>query len=59
MKNVMIDNHLWFVKSKLNGRLLPLETYCSHNMRECGPLVNLKLQFRNPYVLRLYYLQKY
>jgi hypothetical protein len=59
MKNVIIGNRLWFVESKLNIKLLAVATYCSHNMHECGPLVNLKLQFRNPYVLRLYYLQKY
>jgi len=43
IKNVMRGDRLWFVQSKSNGKLIGVATYCSHNMREFGPLVDMSL----------------
>lgn len=43
LKNVKPGDRLWFVKSKSNGKLIAVATYCSHNMRELGPLVDTSL----------------
>ena len=43
IKNVMRGDRLWFVQSKSNGKLIAVATYCSHNMRKFGPLVDMSL----------------
>jgi len=43
LKNVKPGDRLWFVKNKSNGKLIAVATYCSHNMRELGPLVDISL----------------
>jgi len=43
IKNVMRGDRLWFVKSKSNGKLIAVATYCSHNMREFGPLLDASM----------------
>ena len=43
IKNVKPGYRLWFVKSKSQGNLVAVATYCSHNMRELGPLVDITL----------------
>jgi len=41
IENVKLGDRLWFVKSKSQGKLFAVATYCSHNKREIGPLINL------------------
>lgn len=43
IKNVKPGDRLWFVKSKSQGKLIAVATYCSHNMRELGPLINVTM----------------
>ena len=43
LKNVKPGDRLWFVKSESNGKLIAVATYCGHNMRKLGPLVNISL----------------
>jgi hypothetical protein len=43
IKNIKPGDRLWFVKSKSQGKLLAVATYCSHNSRVFGPLINLSL----------------
>ena len=34
LKNVKPGDRLWFVKSKTQGKLVAVATYCSYNFRE-------------------------
>lgn len=43
LKNIKKDDRLWFVKSKSNGKIIAVATYCSHNKREFGPLIDISL----------------
>ena len=43
VENVKPGDRLWFVKSKSKGKLLAVATYCSHNKREFGPLIDISL----------------
>lgn len=43
LKNVNAGDRLWFVQSKSNGKIIAVATYCSHNKREFGPLVNVSM----------------
>ena len=43
LKNVKQGDRLWFVKSKSQGKLLAVASYCSNNVRECGPLIDISL----------------
>lgn len=43
LKTVKPGDRLWFVKSKSQGKLLAVATYCSHNKREFGPLIDVTL----------------
>jgi hypothetical protein len=43
VKNVKPGDRLWFVTSKSHGKLIAVATYCSHNMREFGPLIDISL----------------
>lgn len=43
IKNVKLGDRLWFVKSKSQGKIIAVATYCSHNEREIGPLINLTM----------------
>lgn len=43
IKNVKLGDRLWFVKSKSQGKIIAVATYCSHNKREIGPLINLTM----------------
>jgi len=40
VNNVKPGDRLWFVKSKSHGKLIAVATYCSHNTRDFGPLIN-------------------
>jgi predicted secreted protein len=41
--NVNPGDRLWFVKNKSQGKLVAVATYCSHNKREFGPLIDISL----------------
>jgi hypothetical protein len=43
LKTVKPGDRLWFVKSKSQGKLLAVATYCSHNKRDFGPLIDVTL----------------
>jgi hypothetical protein len=43
LKNVRPGDRLWFVKNKSQGKLIAVATYCSHNKRELGPLIDISL----------------
>lgn len=43
LKNVKPGDRLWFVKSKTQGKLVAVATYCSYNFREFGPLIDISL----------------
>ena len=43
LKNVKQGDRLWFVKSKTQGKLVAVATYCSYNFREFGPLIDISL----------------
>jgi hypothetical protein len=43
INNVKLGDKLWFVKSKSQGKIIAVATYCSHNKREIGPLINLTM----------------
>ena len=43
IKNVKPGDRLWFVKSKSQGKLVAVATYCSHNLRDFGPLIDISL----------------
>jgi hypothetical protein len=43
LKNVKHGDRLWFVKSKSQGKIVAVATYCSHNIREFGPLLNITM----------------
>jgi len=43
IKNVKQGDRLWFVKSKSQGKLIAVATYCLHNSRELGPLIDISL----------------
>lgn len=43
LANVKIDDRLWFVKNKSQGKLIAVATYNSHNKREFGPLIDISL----------------
>lgn len=43
IQNVKPGDRLWFVKNKSDGKLLGVATYCSHNRREFGPLIDISL----------------
>ena len=43
LKNIKPGDRLWFVKSKSQGKLLAVATYCSHNSRVFGPLISISL----------------
>ena len=43
LKKVNFGDRLWFVTSKSQGQLIGLSTYCSHNYREFGPLLNISM----------------
>ena len=41
--NVRQGDRLWFVKSKSQGKIIAVATYCSHNKREFGPLLDISM----------------
>lgn len=41
LTNVKPGDRLWFVKGKSQGKLIAVATYCSHNTRVFGPLINI------------------
>jgi hypothetical protein len=43
IRNVKPGDRLWFVISKSQGKLIAVATYCSHNKREFGPLIDISL----------------
>ena len=43
VKNVRSGDRLWFVKSKSQGKLIAVATYCSHNERVFGPLIDVSM----------------
>jgi hypothetical protein len=43
LNNVQTGDRLWFIKSKSSGKIIAVATYCSHNTRELGPLINISL----------------
>jgi len=43
LKNVKSGDRIWFVKNKSQGKLLAVATYCSHNNRVFGPLINVSM----------------
>jgi len=43
LKNVKYGDRLWFVKSRSQGKIIAVATYCSHNKREFGPLIDISL----------------
>ena len=43
LRKVNFGDRLWFVTSKSHGQLIGLSTYCSHNYREFGPLLNVSM----------------
>lgn len=40
-KTVRPGDRLWFIKSKSQGKVLAVATYCLHNKRDLGPLIDL------------------
>lgn len=43
VNNVRPGDRLWFVTAKSKGKIIAVATYCSHNKRELGPLVNISM----------------
>ena len=43
LKCVKPGDRLWFVKSKSQGKLVAVATYCAHNTREIGLLIDVSL----------------
>jgi hypothetical protein len=41
LTNVERGDCLWFIKNQSQGQLIAVATYCSHNYREFGPLINI------------------
>jgi hypothetical protein len=41
LKNVKPGDRLWFIKSESKGIIIAVASYCSHNKREFGPLINI------------------
>lgn len=42
-KNAKLGDRLWFVTGKSNGQIFAVATYCSHNERILGPLVDVTM----------------
>ena len=43
IKNARPGDRLWFVKTKSQGKLIAVATYCSYNKRILGPLIDISL----------------
>lgn len=43
INNVRKGDILWFVTSRSNGKLIAVVTYCSHNVRDFGPLIDVSM----------------
>ena len=42
-ENVKPGDRLWFVKQESHGKLIAVATYCSHNKRIFGPLIDFSM----------------
>jgi len=43
IRNVKLDDRLWFIQSKSKGKIIAVATYQSHNKRDFGPLLNITM----------------
>jgi len=43
IKDVRCGDRLWFIKNKSKGKIIAVATYCSHNKRYLGPIVEVSL----------------
>lgn len=43
IRNVKLDDRLWFIQSKSKGKIIAVATYQSHNKRDFGHLLNITM----------------
>jgi hypothetical protein len=43
IKDVKCGDRLWFIINKSKGQIIAVATYCSHNKRNLGPIVEVSL----------------